>query len=687
MLAADSTFFGVFTLPLLRGDPDRALVEPNSLVLTESTARKYFGRIDVVGEVMTVDFGEPEALQITGVAKDIPGNSHFRFDFLISLTSFPNSINSAGWTDNRFISYLVLQDNLTEDQFLAFTAGLKALDRKYNERDGSYDEWLAKGNFWEFFLQPITSIHLESDLDGEFEANGRRSQVFMFLAIGVIILLMACMNFMNLSTARASLRAREVAIRKVVGSDRKRLVLQFMGESILFSLAALAIALLLIELVLPGFGRLVNRPLELQFVSNIWTIPGLVLLGVTVGAISGSYPAFVLSSFRPAVMLKGSSTGRRGATRLRNCLIVIQFSAAVLLIISTITINRQLRYMLEKDVGFDREQVLVVNNPGTLTSNLSAFKENLRGHAGIIDVSGSSSVPGSRFSGTGFREEGRDDWASIRLAVCDYDFLKTLKLEMVAGRFFSPEFGTDSSGIVLNEAACKLLDWQNPLGKRLRDGWNYGTFTVIGVVRDLNYESLHQSVRPMALLLSGGPYQKSERKIAVRLNGENVPATVAYIGDVWDQFAPGVPFQYSFLDEDYDRLYTSETQTRRFSSVLCGLSIFISCIGLFGLASFTAERMGREMCIRRVLGASVSSIIGLLSSTFVKWVLLSNLVAWPVAWFVMHRWLEGFAYRVHLDLWVFGASGAVAIGIAMLTVSYQSIRAAVANPVERLRNE
>ena len=339
MFAADSTFFDVFTMPLVQGDSAEALTEPNTLVLTEAAARKYFGRTDVVGEMITVYFGEPEVFRITGVAKDVPNNSHFRFDFLISLTSFPNSISSTGWTDNRFTSYLALQDGLTEDQLSALGARLKMLDREYNDRDGSYDDWLAKGNYWEFFLQPITSIHLDSDLDGEFEANGKRAQVYMFLVIGAIILLIACVNFMNLSTARASLRAREVGIRKVVGSDRKRLVAQFLGESILLSLVALGIELLLIELLLPRFGDLVGRPLGLYYFDNIFAIPALLLLGVAVGAISGSYPAFVLSSFRPVVMLKGSSTGRRGAARLRNALIVFQFSIAVLLIISTLTIN------------------------------------------------------------------------------------------------------------------------------------------------------------------------------------------------------------------------------------------------------------------------------------------------------------------------------------------------------------
>lgn len=687
MLAVDSTFFDVFSFSLAEGDSANALTEPNSLVLTETAARRYFGRVDVVGEMMTLYYDEPESFRITGIAKDTPGNSHFKFDFLISLVSFPDVAGSSGWTNNRFISYLVLHDGLMESQLASLADGLKRLDRKYNDREGSYNDWIAKGNYWEFFLQPLTSIHLNSDLNGEFEPNGQRAYVYMLLAIGLIILLIACVNFMNLSTAHASRRAKEVGIRKVVGSDRKRLIAQFMGETLFVSFLALGIAILLIDLLLPSFSQLVNRPLKLYYFDKIMTIPMLLALGFTVGAISGVYPAFVLSSFRPVAILKGGSIGGRGTAALRSGLIVFQFSAAVILIISTITINRQMNYMLDKNVGFDREQVLVVNNPGTLTYNIGAFKETLRGYAGVIDVSGASSVPGGRFHSVGMREKGRDEAANVNVLVCDDDYLKTLKMEMVAGRFFSPDFTTDSLGIVLNEAACKLLDWANPLGRELSDGWGFGTYTVIGVVRDMNYESLHQSVKPLALLSSAGPFRLDESKLLARLSAENIPAAVASIGKAWDQFAPGVPFQYSFLDEDYAHQYTSEMQTRRLSTTLCALAIFISCIGLFGLASFTADRMGREMSIRRVLGASVTSIVVLFNSAFIKWVLLSNVIAWPIAWYLTHRWLENFAYRVNQEWWEFGLSMAAVIVIAMITICYQSVKTAGTNPVEILRNE
>lgn len=687
IFAADSTFFDVFTLPLIHGSAGRALSEPNTVVLTERAALKYFGRTDVIGEMLTVQFAEPRQAEITGVAENVPENTHFRFDFLVSSTSFPGSINSTSWTDNRFISYVVLREDLGEIQLSALNEKLRTLDRKYNDRDGSYDDWLAKGNSWEFFLQPITSIHLDSDLDGEFEANGSRSYVYMFLAIGLAILLIACVNFMNLSTARASLRSREVGIRKVVGSDRKRLIGQFLGESILQGLIALGLGLILVESLRPHFGGLVGRSLEFDYVGSIITIPALLLLGVTAGVISGAYPAFVLSSYRPAMLLKYGTSSGQSSARFRNALIVFQFSIAILLIVSTLTIDRQLKFMQEKDIGFDREQVMIINNPGALTRNLGAFKQTLKNRSDINGVTGSSSIPGGQFPNVGFREEGSDDWVTLNTFVCDYDFLETLKLQMATGRFFSPEFGSDSSGIILNEAACDLLGWDDPIGRRLGDGWNYGTYSVIGVVGNLHYESLHQTVRPMALLLSGGPFIRSENYIAVRIGVGKVSATIASIEKVWNRFAPGVPFRYSFLDEDYDNLYMTEQQARRLSTILCGLALFISCIGLFGLASFVADQKCREIGIRRVLGASIPGIVGRLNWTFLTWVMAANIIAWPVAWVMMNRWLENFAYRVDLDIRTFLASGVMAMIIALVTVSWQSIRAATANPIDTLRSE
>jgi putative ABC transport system permease protein len=686
LFGADSTFFDVFDLPVVHGDADRALAEPNMIVLTESTAKKYFGRTDVVGEMLTVHFSEPIPLVVSAVTENVPENSHFRFDFLISSISFPNSVNSTGWTDNRFLSYVVLEEGLSDVQVAALNEKLKHLDKKYNDRDGSYEDWRALGNFWEFFLQPITSIHLDSDLDGEFEANGSRAYVYMFLAIGIIILLIACVNFMNLSTARASLRAREVGIRKVVGSDRKRLVTQFLGESIVLSLLSLGLSLLLIELLLPHFGNLVGRPLEIHYLSNLFTIPALLLLGVTVGIISGSYPSFVLSSFQPVMILKSHASSQRGSVWLRNALIVFQFSIAVFLIICTLTINQQLSFMQSKELGFDKEQVLVVANAETITDNLKAFKETLRGHGDIVSVAGSCALPGMHYTNIGFREVGSDRGITLNMSVCDFDFLETMKLKMGEGRFFSREFASDSSGIVLNRAACVVLGWDEPLGKRIRDCWG-NVYTALGVVEDVHYESLHHSVRPMALLASGGLYQRNVRYVAARIGTENVAATVDFVEKTWSEFAPGVPFQYSFLDDDYDKLYFAEQRVRQFTTVLCSLAVFISCIGLFGLASFVADQKCREIGIRRVLGATVSGVVGNLNSSFVRWVLLSNIIAWPTAWYVMSRWLDNFAYRVSPDIWVFGASGVIAVIIALLTVSYQSIKAAIANPVEALRNE
>ncbi len=685
IFAVDSTVFDVFTAPLIHGTPDQALSEPNTVVLTEETAIRYFGRIDVLGEMISIKSDDILPLKITGVSQNVPDNSHFRFDLLVSLTSFPEAVNSTGWSDNHFVSYFVMHEGTTENQVLAIGKKLENLNQKYNPREG-YEAWLAKGNYWEYYLQPLTSIHLNSNITGEFEANGNLAHVYVFLIIGIIVLLIACINFVNLSTAKASLRAGEVGIRKVVGSGRKQLIVQFMGESILISLIALSLGLVIVELLLPQFRSLVGRPIEMHYFDNVIVIPALLLLGITVGVISGSYPAFVLSSLKPVSILKTHTPVKSTGIWIRNALIIFQFTISIFLIISTVTINQQLTFIQDKEIGFDKEQVLVIDNPRTLTGNLQAFKETLRSHGDIINASGSTTLPGKRFRNIGFRIEG-DRNLTLNLAVCDYEFLETLSLEMASGRFFSPEFGSDKKSIVINETTCRLLGWDEPIGKTVIEGRFGENMTVIGVVKDMHFESIHQNVRPMALLLSGGLYDWSERNISVRINTDNIPGTIGFIESAWNQFVPNMPLTYSFLSEDYDKMYFSEKRTRQLSTVLCGLAIFISCIGLFGLASFVADQRSREIGIRRVLGASVSGIVRQLNSSFVKWVVLSNIIAWPIAWYAMNNWLSNFAYRISLDIRVFFAAGFVAIIIALMTVSCQSIRAALANPVESLKKE
>ncbi len=688
VFAVDSVFFDVFTFPLIQGDPKTALAQPNTMVVSQNTALKYFRDIDVVGKVLSIDLTSWDLgkidFEITGVSENVPDNSHFHYDMLVSSESFPSMINNTGWTSNNFISYVVLKPGTSKADL---GEKLKDFTRKYMGGE-QFDAWVAKGNFWEYYLQPITEIHLNSDLNGEFEANGNATYVSIFSVISVIILLIACINFMNLATAKSSLRAKEVGLRKVVGSSRNKLVCQFLSESVLLSFISLALGLLIVEGLLPWYRNLIGCQLQIHYFDNYFVIPSLVVLGLIVGIISGSYPAFFLSSFKPINVLKNKAGDSKSSSWLRNSLVIFQFAISIFLIIGTLTIYEQLKYFQNIKLGFEKEQVLVVSNPGALGSNITPLKETLRKHSNIADVSGSNTLPGKSFSNIGFGAEGIDESFTLNRYVCDYDFLNTLKLEMAQGRFFSRDFGTDSSAAILNEKAAELLGWEDAIGKKINN-WskNRGNFTVVGVVKDFHYESLHQQIRPMALFLSGGYYTSTESYISVRLNTENIAETIKYVENTWNNFAPNKPFEYSFLDEDYSNLYTNEQQTRKLFTIFSFLAMFIACLGLFGLASFIADRKTKEIGIRKVMGASVSNIVLHFSNEFTKWVLLANIIAWPVSWFVMDKWLQNFSYRIDIGWWMFILSGVLALTIAVLTVSYQAIKAAVANPVESLRYE
>ncbi len=685
--AVDSTFFDVFTFPLIHGDPETALSEPNSLVISKDSALKYFGSTDAVGKILRADFSYGPGsvdFEITGVSENVPANSHFHYDLLASSSTFPTFINDPGWSTNNFITYVVLKEGTRSEWF---NERLKEFTRRHmgGER---FDAWVAKGNFWEYFLQPVTEIHLNSDLNGEFEANGNETYIYIFSAISIIILLIACINFMNLSTAKSSLRAKEVGMRKVVGSGRRRLVFQFLSESVLLSYIALAIGVAIVIILLPSYKNLIGKQLEIHYFDNFIAVPSLLALGLIVGIISGSYPAFFLSSFKPITALKGMTIRSKGGSWLRNILVIFQFTISIFLIIGTLAVNQQLKFFQNKKLGFDKEQVLVIRNPGALGKTITPFKDALRKYSRIIDVSGSNTLPGKSFSNIGFGAEGVDKSFTLNLCVCDYDFLETLKLELAQGRFFSRDFVTDSHAAVLNEKAVELLGWDDPIGKRINN-WarNRGDFTVIGVIKDYHYESLHQEIRPQALFLSDGYYTNVESYISVRLNTENISETIGYVENTWKDFAPNKPFEYSFLDEDYDNLYMNEQQTRKLFSIFSFLAIFIACLGLFGLASFIADRRTKEIGIRKVLGASVPGIVQILNRHFVKWVFIANLIAWPIALFIMDRWLQNFAYRIELSWWMFVLAAVLALVIALITVSFQTVKAALRNPVDSLRYE
>jgi putative ABC transport system permease protein len=686
--AVDSTFFEIFSFPLISGNPETVLVEPNTMVISRDTAIKYFGHTDVVGKILKADFSSRDKgirdFKITGISENVPNNSHFYFQILVSSATFPSYINDQGWSSNRFITYLLLKKGTSEK---TFNEKLKVFTRKYmgGER---YDAWVAKGNYWEYYLQPITEIHLNSDLNGEFEANGNATYVYIFSIVSIIILLIACTNFMNLSTAKASLRAKEVGLRKVVGSSRGKLINQFLSESVIMSFFSMLIGIGIIWILLPHYGDLVDRQLNLHFFNIVIVIFALIALSLLVGLVSGSYPAFFLSSFKPTTVLKGTAHKGKGGSLFRNILVIIQFSISIFLIISTITVYQQLRLFQNKRLGFNKEQVLVINNPGSLKKNLAPFKQILRKNPSVLKVSGSTTLPGRGFSNIGFGAEGVEKSFTLNICICDYEYLKTLKLKLAQGRFFSRDFTTDSHAVVINEKAARLLGWDNPIDKRINNWYKKrGNFTVIGVVKDYHYESLHQEIRPMALFLSGGYYKWTEGCISVRLNTENIPGTIKQIHNIWNRFATGAPFEYSFLDDDYDNLYKNEQQTRILFIIFSILAISLACLGLFGLASFMADRRTKEIGIRKVLGASIPGIVTILNKGFLKLVLVANLLAWPTAWLIMNNWLQNFAYRINLAWWMFIIAAATAFLIALTIISLQTIKAALKNPIDSLRYE
>ncbi|UCF62849.1 MAG: ABC transporter permease [bacterium] len=687
IFAVDSTFFEVFTNPLLHGDPEQVLNKPNSMVISRSLADKYFGHTEVLGEIIQVEVSPSRGIMdfaITGVAEDMPENSHFHYDILISSITFPDLLNNQGWSWNNFVSYILLKEGASAAEL---ETKLIEFNRKYMDVD-DYEAWAAKGNYYQFYLQPITKIHLTSDLNGEFEANGNETYVHIFSIVSVFVLLIASINFMNLSTAKSAVRAKEVGMRKVVGSNRTRLIGQFLTESIFLSFISLICGLLIVESILPLYQNFIGRSLQVNYLGDAKVIPALIFLGLLIGAVSGSYPAFALSSFKPIQVIGGNLNRGKKGVWFRNILVLVQFTISIFLIIGTIVVFQQLKHFQSKNLGFDKDQVLVIKNPSSLGHMINPLKESIAQHPQVEDISGSNTLPGRSFSNRGFRAEGIDGGFTLNMCVCDPDFLETLKIKLRTGRFFAREFASDSTAIVLNQKAVELLGWNDPIGKRILIGGEKRIkFNVIGVIEDYHYESLHQEIRPMGLFLAGGYFRQNENFISVRLRTENVTATIEYIRSTWKKFVPQKPFEYSFLDEDYNSQYLNEEQTRKIFSVFSFLAIFIACLGLFGLASFSAQRRTREVGIRKALGASFTHIILILNQEFLKWVLIANVIAWPLAYYFMNSWLQNFAYRINIEWWIFLLAAVVALIIAVMTVSFQSIKAAFINPSDALRYE
>jgi putative ABC transport system permease protein len=660
-------FFEMFSFPIISGDSEDPLSNPMSIVLTEKLAAILFGKEDPIGK--SVNLEDRHDFIVSAVIQNPPSNSDIQFDYLLSAEVSPNM--SYNWEMKCAPTFVQLQKGTSHEEVSA-----RIVDVYNDHNPGCY-----KNNL---YLQPFKDRHLHA-LGG----GGRITYVYVFSAMALVILLIACINFMNLSTARSEKRFREIGIKKVVGSSRLTLVRQFLGESILLALVALIFALIIAELLLPSINNLLGRQLTLNLTGV--TIP--ILLGITIltGIISGSYPAFYLSSLKPVNVLKNQLQFKGpGKSRLspRKLLVVLQFSLSIFFIVCAAVIHNQLEYIKSKDLGFNKEHIVMLNLQGEMPAYTSTLKTELLKNPNIESVTISANELFRWSSSSGIDWEGKqtDKVFDVGYNWVDYDYLKTFKLKLKEGRFFSEEFSTDrSEAIVVNEAAIKAMGLENPIGKKVirMPGSTYeDTRTIIGVVRDFHTESLHGDIRPFMLMLTG-----TSSYMCIRVKPDNIPATLGFIQGKVREFVPSDPFEYRFLDDDFDALYRTEQVTGKLTIYVTILAIFVSCLGLTGLAMFTAERRTREIGIRKVLGSSVSAIVLLLSREFARWVLLANLIAWPLAYLVMKRWLENFAYSINLSWQVFLFSGLVALAIALITVIFQSARAALANPVDSLRQE
>ncbi|MDD3730926.1 MAG: ABC transporter permease [candidate division Zixibacteria bacterium] len=688
ILFADNSVFDIFSFPLVEGDPGKALTAPLTAVLCETIARKYFGDENPIGKTLLCN--DNRNFTITGVVKDVPRNSHFTFDILCSYeTLVKEEAWRSEWGNIVDYAYILLEKN---NDYRALEAKLPALI------DKNFGEQLQQiGVSIKLFLQPLTSIHLNSHMMGELAGNGNIDYVYLFSGIAVFILLIACVNFINLATARALGRAKEVGMRKTFGAVRSKLIRQFIGESILFSLLAVILALLLLELFLPLFGSITGRELSVSFWQLPWFIPGLLVLVLLVGLAAGSYPAFYLSSFRPIKVLKGDLKSGRTNARFRSVLVIFQFTFSITLIAGTIIVYNQLNYVRSVDLGFQQEQVVVIPNMNRFRlSQQESLKNELSGLAGVVDVALSSGVPGRGGSMQSFLPEGFSEDQSQLIAVMKIDerYLPAMGIELVSGRNFSKAIATDSvESVIINETAAAKFGWDEAIGKIIKqtnpesEEGGYLSNTVIGVVKDFHLSSLHEPVEPLIIVNKYEPFLETIRFLSIRLEPGNIRNTMDLIANRWSNFNSNLPFDYFFLDESFAKQYRHDEQLGNLVLSFSLLAVLIGCLGLLGLSSFTAEQRTREIAVRKVLGASIVGIVRLMLREFIFLVLLANVFAWPLAYLIMKRWLESFAYHVDIGMGVFVLTALISMVIAVITVGYQAVKTAILNPVEALRHE
>jgi ABC-type antimicrobial peptide transport system permease subunit len=663
---ADPSFLEMFTFPLMKGDAKFVLADPHSIVLTEATKKKYFGDKEAIGKI--INFQNEYNLTVTGIIENVPDNSSLDFDFIIPfefIRKWGADLQLWGW--NNYFTYVQLQQGMPYQQVSKKISGRI----KQAEPDASSN----------LFLHPFKRIHLYS-LSG---TGGNIRYVYIFTLVALFVLFIACINFMNLSTARSVKRGKEVSLRKVVGANRKQLIIQFFGESILFSIIALFLAVLMVELCLPVFNHFSNKNVTIILHGNPSILIGLLGITLFTGIISGSYPALLLSSFKPVQVLKGTLKLGKGSSLFRKVLVVTQFVFSIILIISTAVVYNQLDYLQNKNLGVNKENVIYLPLQGNIRTKYETVKNELLKNTDILSVTTSSHIPTRITSNTtAWDWEGKnpDEKVLMGITFFGYDYTKTFKMEMAQGRFYSEEFASDASqAAVVNEKAVNIMGIDSPVGKRLTLGST--PLKIVGVLKDFHFKSLHREIGPIVSVLD----PTEQHFMFIRINGENVSGAVNYIEKIYKKIEPGYPAVLAFLDDAFDQLYRSENRMGKLFKYFAFFAVFISCLGLFGLASFMGEQRTKEIGVRKVLGAKVAGIVLLFSREFTKWVLLANIIAWPAAYFAMTKWLDNFAYRSAIGVEVFILSAFLSLAIAFLTVSYQSIKAAIASPVKALKYE
>ncbi|MGH7600085.1 MAG: ABC transporter permease, partial [bacterium] len=675
LIWASDDLFKMFTFPLVRGDPAIALAEPFSLVLSEEFARKFFGANDPIGK--TVTLREKYDLKVTGVMRNVPKNSHFTFNMAASLATLPQTDlygkeHFQNWGNSSFYTYILVPPEFDSK---AFEAKLTEVVKKYHT-----ESWRNNEKPNRYYLQALTDIHLRSHLNFDIGLNGDIRHIYLLSGLAFLILIIACINYINLTTARAAMRSKEVGLRKVIGAVRGQLIRQFVGESLLLTALAAAMALLIVAIFLPAFSLIVEREISFNFLGQAKIFGGLLAVIALVGVIAGGYPAFYPARFEPARVLKGEQS-ERSRSNMRSALVVFQFAASVALILCAATIQQQMRYIKNKKLGYTREQMLVMRlRDAEARKKLALIKSELLQNPQFVKITASGHLPTSIDSRSGLgwtRREGSDVLKAYNTFV-DHDFLDVFEIELAEGRNFSRELATDSTqAFIINAKLRHVFGWESGVGQPFGRG-DKPSGRVIGVMKDFHIHSLRQEIHPLFLQLGESRYLLH---LAARIRTENIPATIDYMRKVWEKHSPKYPFEYFFLDDEFDRMYKAEQRLGEIFGYFMLLAVFIACLGLFGLASYAAARRTKEIGIRKVLGATMAQLLMLLSTDFTKLVLLANIIAWPVAWFAMNQWLQGFAYRVSMGLPMFLLSAFAALLIALITVSFQMLKAALANPV------